>query len=330
MSDIDSAQLRRLDMSQLLVFAELMRHRKLTIVAERLGLTQSAISHALKRLRVTFHDQLFLRRPAGVEPTARAFDLERRIAEILRLSSEALDIERSFDPRTEERIIRIGAPDYEVSIFTPPLLELLSREAPRLRVSFRALIRAAALDALADGTLDVALGYFPRLTENFESLPLFEETYTTVMRKGHSLAARRLTLKSYCAAEHRVVSLGGDLNSLTGMVDQTLAQQNLSRRVVATVPMFFPALTTVAASNLVATIPSRLAERHARQFNLVTKPPPLALRTFIVRAVWHKRATSDLTLKWLRGRLGDLAVTSPKAASVVDANARRRRLKPSR
>lgn len=313
MSIIDSAQLRRVDITQLLVFRELMRHRKLKIVAERLGLTQSAISHGLKRLRETFQDELFLRRPYGVEPTARAFELERKVAEILRLSAEILDIERSFDPKVEERIIRIGAPDYEVSVFTPPLLDLFSKEAPRLRLSFRSLVRRAALDALADGTLDIALGFFPRLSEAYESLPLFDETYMTIMRKGHPLAGRPLTLEAFCAAEHLIVSLGGDLSGLTGIVDHTLAQQSLTRRVVATLPMFFPALTTVAASDLIATIPSRLAVLHAQQLDLVAMTPPLALRTFVVRAVWHRRTSSDLALSWLRNRLRDLVRASAPA-----------------
>lgn len=116
MTDIDTAQLRRIDLTLLCVFVELMRHRKLTVVAARLGLTQSAISHSLKRLRDIFGDPLFRRRPNGVEPTARALALEPRISSIVALTREALRLDSKFDPGTADRLFRIAALDYETSV----------------------------------------------------------------------------------------------------------------------------------------------------------------------------------------------------------------------
>lgn len=297
-------QLRRLDMAQLVVFQELMRHRKLTVVADRLGLTQSAISHALKRLRATLDDELFLRRPAGVEPTARAIELDPRIAQILALSGELLQSRQPFDPEKAERLVRIGALDLEIALFAPALIRLVRKEAPGLKISFRNLTRRQAMDGLAAGDIDIALGYFQSLPESFDSIALLEESYLTAMRRRHPLAGRKLTLKSYCAAEHLLVSIDGDLH---GTVDKALADMGSKRRVVASVPMFFPALTALASSDLIATLPSRLVRAHASRFGLASSSPPLPIRTFAMSAAWHRRVSSDPALTWLRERLVHVA-----------------------
>lgn len=289
-------------MSQMLVFSELMRHRKQTVVARRLGLTQSAISHTLARLRITLGDELFLRRPTGIEPTARALALEGTIAELLRLAEDVLRIDRSFDAATETRTIRIGALDHQVAVVAPGLIRALRRSAPGMRVSFIAAVRSDALEGLANGSLDLALGYFPSLPDAIEAESLLEDSYAVVLRKGHPLAARKLTLKAYCAAEHLLVSVGGEL---TGIVDMTLQRDGLSRQVIASVPQFFAALATVASSDLIVTLPARLARMHARRFGLAVAPPPLAIRPFTVSVVWHKRAASDLALRWIRQQMID-------------------------
>ena len=148
MTEIDYVQLRRLDITQLIVFAGLLRHRKMGIVAEKMGLTQSAISHALARLRDTFGDELFLRTQSGVEPTAHALEMESAVNEILRLSSEVLGANRSFDPSTDNRTIRIAGLDFEVAIFTSPIVDLLRREAPEMGVRFLSSNRKEALEGL--------------------------------------------------------------------------------------------------------------------------------------------------------------------------------------
>ena len=152
MSDIDIVQLRRLDMTLLLVFAELVRQRKMTIVAQRLGLTQSAISHSLKRLRDVFQDELFLRGSNGFEPTERALRLESKVLDILALSKQALSLDKTFDPRTEARLVRVGGLDYEVAMFAAPLIERLRKLAPKARLVFKSLARKPALAGLRAGS----------------------------------------------------------------------------------------------------------------------------------------------------------------------------------
>jgi DNA-binding transcriptional LysR family regulator len=202
MSDIQRAHIRRLDMTQLLVFEGLMRLRKLTLVAEEIGLTQSAVSHIVKRLRENFDDELFLRRPSGVEPTARALALEPMIGEIVALSSRALLLDKDFDPQTEKRTIKIAGPDIHMALFSPLIIELFARQAPGLRLSFTNQARDDALDCLSAGQIDIAIGFFWKLPDHFEKQSLYSETYQIVMRRGHPLAKQEMDIDTYCAAQH--------------------------------------------------------------------------------------------------------------------------------
>ena len=179
MNEID---IRRLDMTLLLVFSELMRHRKLTIVAHRLGLTQSTISHALRRLRDIFGDELFLRHAGGVEPTARARELETVVRDILEFTRKALDRQTAFAPGTASGVVRIAMPDLHCALMTPPVLDLFRHEAPGLQLSVRPLIRQQALDALAANETDLAIGHFMIGQEGFLSKILFEDHHVVIAR----------------------------------------------------------------------------------------------------------------------------------------------------
>jgi DNA-binding transcriptional LysR family regulator len=297
MLDIDITQLRRLDMTLLVVFAELVRKRKMTIVAQRLGLTQSAISHSLKRLRDVFQDELFLRGPNGLVPTDRALKLDDKVSAILALSTQALSLDRSFDPRTETRVIRVGALDYEVAMFAAPLIERLRALAPKSRFVFRSLARKSALAELRASELDMALGFFFRPGNDIETSELYRESYSVVMRKGHGLAKKKLTTKRYADAQHLLMSPLGELH---GIVDASLARHRLERNVAGSVPLFLLVLATVAKTDLISTIPSRLAQNYGKAFGLSIAPPPIDIRPFPIHLAWHQRSSSEPALKWFR------------------------------
>jgi DNA-binding transcriptional LysR family regulator len=297
MLDIDITQLRRLDMTLLVVFAELARQRKMTIVAQRLGLTQSAISHSLKRLRDVFQDELFLRGANGLEPTDRALRLESKVSAILALSTQALSLDKTFDPRTETRVIRVGALDYEVAMFAAPLIERLRHLAPKSRLVFKSLAQKPALAELRNSELDMALGFFFRPGNGIETNELYRESYSIVMRKGHGLAKKKLTTKRYAEADHLLMSPSGELH---GIVDATLARDHLERNVAGSVPLFLLALATVAKTDLISTIPARLAQRYGRAFGLVITPAPIEIRSFPVHLAWHQRSSTEPALRWFR------------------------------
>lgn len=295
MSDFDEMKLRRLDLTVLLIFLGLMRHRKGIAVANDMGLTQSSISHALGRLRDVFDDPLFLRQPHGFEPTAVALAIEPEIRVSVERISIALAGPARFDPATAIGTFRVGAYDSELATQIPDVLRTLETEAPSLRLSARAVSRNAALELMEQRQLDMALGFYWNLPDHFLKTNLYDETYVVVGREDQPALQSELTLSTYVDAAHLIVSPKGDL---TGVVDDTLHTLGLSRHVRAAVPQFFPALATLAKTNMIATLPKRLAETFAPGFGLVTKPAPLEIRTFDISAVVHVRDQKNPMHGW--------------------------------
>jgi DNA-binding transcriptional LysR family regulator len=306
MSDLSTSQLRRLDLTLLLVFLGLVRHRKAADVAVELGLTQSAISQAVKRLRDIFQDDLFLRRPHGMEPTATALALEdpvRRAVEALR---GALGAARAFDPTQAEGVVRIAALDAEQAVLIPPLAARLRRDAPGLRLSVLPLGRADAVEALTEGRADLALGFIWDLPDTIQSEPLYEESFLVTGLPQALPKAPHIDLDAYCAADHILISPAGDLR---GVVDDRLAAMGRSRTITLGLPAFLPALAAVASSGALLTLPARLAERLAPGFGLVTATPPLTVRRFPVSAFWHRRNSTDPRTLWLRKAVAESVLT---------------------
>jgi DNA-binding transcriptional LysR family regulator len=301
MTDIDYVKLRRIDMTMLLVFAEALKHRKLSAAASRLGLTQPAVSHTLARLRDLFGDPLFLRRPHGVEPTARALALAPQVQAIIDTAQASLVGGPEFSPGTTTAVFRIAALDYEAAVLGPPLCRIIAKEAPGATLVFRSLAHAQAMDALDGGEADIVLGFVPGLPDTYGRQVFYSESYAAVHRKG---LRYRGTLDDYLAREHVLVSFSGERR---GIVDEVLAAKGLARKVRAVFPLFLPALAAVAETDMVATLPRRLALTQAERFGLRVKDPPIALRPFPVRAIWHPRSDNDQKIKWLVDCLAEAA-----------------------
>lgn len=295
-----NVDLRRLDMGLLLVFAETMRLRRLTAVAGRLGQTQSAISHALARLRDLTGDPLFLRRPYGVEPTARALALEPAVTAILDLAREALGGPSPFDPKTALGEVRIAAQDYHCALFAAPLIARCEAEAPGLRLSFLPLVRRQALDALEAGEVQLAIGFIRWPGERILATALFDQDYAVVARTGHPRLAGLTDLDAYAAERHLLVSQTGDRR---GVVDDVLAEAGKSREVAAALPYYLAVLATVATTDLIATVPRRLAERYAETFRLAAIEPPVAVRRFTLSLFRHRRDAANQMLDWIADAL---------------------------
>lgn len=300
MTDIDQMKIRRLDPTILLVFLALMRHRKATLAAVELGLTQSAISHALKRLRDVLGDELFRRRPHGLEPTAVATALEPGVRAAVEGLSALLAGPQPFDPASAEGLLRVGAFDTELATILPGLIRDLRTEAPGLSIAARSIGRRPALDALEAGDLDLAFGFFWSVGSDFEVTHLYEDGFLVVSRRDDPALTEPLTLERYIELSHILVSPAGDMR---GIVDATLERMGKSRRVVAAVPLFFPAFAAVAETGCIATVPRRLAQAHASAFGLVCAEPPLDIRRFPVSVVRHRRNRRNPMHLWLIDRL---------------------------
>lgn len=300
MSDLRDSELRRLDLTLLLVFLGLLRHRKAADVAVDLGLTPSAISQALRRLREVFRDDLFLRQPHGMEPTATARALEPSVARAVDALRGALGTARAFDPATAEGVVRLAALDAEQAVLVPALAARLGVAAPGLRLSVLALGRGEAVAALEDARADLALGFLWNAPATIIGARLYEETFLVAGRPEALTGAPHISLDAYCAADHVLIAPGGDLR---GIVDERLEEMGRSRRVILGLPAFLPALAAVAATGALVTLPARLARAFGPGFGLVTATPPIEVRRFSVSVFWHRRDDGDPQSRWLREQI---------------------------
>ncbi|MEX0280138.1 MAG: LysR substrate-binding domain-containing protein [Arenibacterium sp.] len=301
MLEFENREIRRLDGTLLLIFLGLMRHRKAATVAEEMSITPSTVSHALGRLRDIFRDDLFLRRPHGLEPTAIAIALEPTIRDALETLRLSLSRPQYFDPAKSTSVVRLSAYDVDLVTIVPRLINRLIEAAPQMRLISIAKGRQDALDELSHGNLDLAIGLFPDLQQEVVHRGLFIQEYAVVSRPG-VISGRACSLDAYISAKHVVVSPAGELR---GVVDESLAQNGKTRDVVLSVPLFFPSLVAVTKAPLIATVPKSFALEFAGNFGLEVREPPLPIRSFEVSSLRHIRNKNNAMLNWVEDQIAE-------------------------
>jgi DNA-binding transcriptional LysR family regulator len=302
--------LRQLDLNLLLVFRAVHDTGHLTRAAERVGLSQPAMSHALKRLREALADPLFLRTPRGMQPTARAAALAPGVAAALRALEETLGRGVAFDPGTSEARLRIATTDYCEELLWGPVAARLRKDAPGLTLETLPLPERVPFKELESGAIDLALGHFPDAPGSLVAQKLYDEGYLCMMRVGHP-AAEHLTLASFAKLSHLLVAPWGVAR---GVVDERLAKVGKARRIAMTVAHFGAAPGVVEATDLVTTLPARLVDRWTKRYKVVGVPPPLALPPVRIAALWHARLAEDPLSRWVRERLAAVA-SSPQTGT---------------
>lgn len=303
MTDMTFAQIRRLDFTLLLVLHGVLQHGRTTAVAADLGLSQSAISHALRRLRDVFGEPLFIRRPYGLEPTPRARALAPQVEALIRGAQAAIGGEGAFNPGASTRSFRIGATDYLAQLVAPPLLAAFGREAPLARFAMHVVRGQDALGALRRHEIDIAIGRFARATAGLNAAPLFTDHFCVVARAGNRHVGARLSKAQFEQLGHVTISVTGDFRSFT---DEDVRALGLARRVVATAPTFATAFAIVSRTDAIAIAPSRLAARLENAFRLRTAALPRALAPLKIAAV--TRPARDDGVAWLAARIGEAAL----------------------
>ena len=300
--------LREIDLNLLVVFHQLMAERRVSRAAESLGLTQPAVSNALGRLRRLFGDELFRRTSRGMEPTPFAESLAEPVSMALGLLHQAVNQRSGFDPATSARSFTIGMTDIGEIWFLPTLMDALAREAPRLTISTVRNTAVNLRDAMEAGQVDLALGLLPQLKAGFFQRPLFSQRYVCLMRRDHALSRTPLTLDAFSAAEHAVVMSAGTGH---GRVDALLDRQGIARRIRLRLPHFVAVGHILAASDMIATVPARFADKIAAPFGLVAVEHPAALPEIAINLFWHARQHQDPANLWLRELMLRLYAVKP-------------------
>lgn len=306
--------LRQLDARLLLAFHEIYTERNQTRAAARCGLTQSAMSQTLLRLRQIFGDPLFLRTSSGMVPTERAELIAPAVREVLATLGRLVGGDTAFDPRDSERCLRIGTYQFATITLAPGLLALFEAQAPRAQIRFTHAGPAEAPGMLARGEIDMAVAPFAEVQPDLCKSLL--ATGELVVASRRDWVARRgpLDVGAYFAARHvSIVNQG----LLSDPLDEYFDNTRHRRQIAITVPHYVTALHLVAESDLLATLPRKPAEWLGNMKVLAINPPPIPLPPIALSLVWHQRSSFDPFLIWVIDVIRDNSLrllTSAQAA----------------
>lgn len=291
--------IRAVDLNLLKAFDALAAERAVTRAASRIGLSQPAMSHALSRLRDLFSDELFVRTPSGMEPTARAREIAPLVSSAIEQIEAALNLGAGFDPATSTATFTAGMGEYAEVALVGRLAEAFSRAAPHATLRLRSMHGADAAEQLDRGAIDVAVAHLRNMPPTIGTTLLFRDPFVVVVRKGHPIAASPLTVEAYAAQDHVLVSPRGQS---TGALDRLLVDYGQRRRVALLVATYLAVPAALARSNLIATVPSRVATLIAAHAEIEVLPLPMD-HAATVSMAWHRRSASEPAQAWFRGLL---------------------------
>jgi DNA-binding transcriptional LysR family regulator len=314
--------LSAVDLNLLVVLRALLTERHVTRAAARVGLSQSATSHALARLRELYGDPLLVRRGRALALTPRAERLLPTLERGLSDLKAAIDGEPEFEPKSARRSFTLGMADYLQAVVMGPLLRELGRLAPHVDLH---VSNALGLEEqITAGNVDLGLQVSGRTHDGpLESQRLFEDEFVCLVRRDHPKIGQKIGMQSYLAARHIVVAPSGTAGSL---VDTELAARGLSRRVALRVANFLIAPIIVAETDFVNTMPKRLGMKLAERYGLRALPPPLELPRFGFLLLWHPRVDRDPAQRWLR----ELVVNVSRELGADGTTGKRRPARASR
>lgn len=315
-----------LDLNLLRVFDTVMVEQNLTRAADKLAMTQPAVSNALKRLRLSLKDELLVRTAYGVKPTARAEAIWPAIRQALS-NLEAAIAPSTFDIGREQATFRMAMADATAALWMPGLMRAIEQQAPGLNIRLVPLITREPQGMLIHGDIDLAMGIFPGAVaqlaggqapgrNSIQYQRMYSGHYVCVMSKDHPLAQEELTLDNYCAANHLLVSFSG---RALGLVDDALHRAGRQRRTLLTVNQFFTAGKVVANSDLLTVLPYHLIESTGMSNALIWKPLPFEMPTAHIDMLWHERNNRNLAHQWLRDHLSTTTKEMQNAVKVQQA-----------
>ncbi|MDX2237718.1 MAG: LysR family transcriptional regulator [Hyphomonadaceae bacterium] len=292
------------DLNLLTAFDALMETRSVSKAAVKIGVGQPAMSAALARLRDALGDPLFVRVGGRMEPTARARDLAPKVAQALALIRDSLNAEARFEPGRTERTFTVASTDYTSFVLAPMLAARFTAAAPRATLRLIGYDKDDVGDLLDKGLVDVALGVFRNAPPHLLRKLLCKERFVGAARANHpALRDGAITLEAYLACDHALVSVRRDA---IGEIDTLLAARGLARRIALTLPHMASLPAILRATDLLAALPSRLAE-HAAEAGLALFELPIAAAGWRIEMLYPAAGRSDRAQMWLRGLIAQAA-----------------------
>ena len=296
----------KLNLNLLPIAFALYDERSVSGAAKALGMSQPAVSMALRKMRAHFNDPLFIRAVRGVEPTPRAHALVKASRPLVARLQEDLLFEQDFDPARSARAVTFALSDVGEIVFLPRLIERLRAAARHCSIRSVSMPPQQIARGLESGEIDLAVGYFPDLVQNnFFQQRLFTHHFACLMRSDHPRYAKRLSLKAFLEIEHAVVHAEGRSHEL---FEKLLERKKIRRKIALHTPHFLSIPVIVSRSDLMATVPHALALYFARlapqQFAVAA--PPFEVSGFDVKQHWHRKFHNDARSRWLRRQVVEL------------------------
>jgi DNA-binding transcriptional LysR family regulator len=292
--------LRSVDLNLLPVFEAAYEERSLSRAAQRLAMTQPAVSHALARLRAAFRDDLFIRHSRGMTPTPAADAIYGRLGEALGLVRAAVTESRGFDPATSERRFQVAIPHPLGPLLALRLLARVKPAAPRVAIGFSTRSRPIELErGLADGRFDLAVDWLPARREGLVEESLFKDAVVAVARKGHP-AIRRARSRKELAAGWEFVSLRPRIERGEHPLEGVREWVALKPAIALEVSEYLEVLAVVSGSDLVGLVPRSLARAAGARLDIREVPGAPATAAYPVRMIWRSGRTADPAHRFLR------------------------------
>jgi DNA-binding transcriptional LysR family regulator len=289
--------LRNIDLNLLVIFQQLLMDRRVSTTADKLGMTQPAVSNALKRLRTLLDDPLFVRTASGMSPTPYALHLAEPVGYALGALQTALNRRDSFDPATSKRTFTLAMTDIGEIYFMPTLMEAISRLAPSINISTVRNNLGNLKEDMAAGSVDLAIGLIPSLTTGFFQRRLFKQRYVCMFRQGHPTAGTPISLDQFKALQHVGIT---SANTGHGEIDELMARKGIARDIRLHVPHFVAVGHILQSSDLIATVPERFADKCEAPFGLVRSALPFKLPDIAIHLFWHEKFNREPANMWLR------------------------------
>ena len=291
--------LRSIDLNLLPVFEAVMQTRQYSKAAERLAMSQPAMSAAVQRLRDTLDDPLFVRTSKGVMPSPKAEMLYQDIQSALSLLRQGLSQQKDFDSSTRAHSFRIASGDYFEYVLLPQLINMTEQTSPGIRFNL-APLQEASINQLIHAQVDVILDAFPIYDDRIHSELITQETLVVVAKKDNPRFKSTMSVSEYFDATHAVLPNRGRVLPLEKILQQPLAQE---RKIGVQVTQYISLLTTVANSHYIATVPKQLTTLYADALGLAVYEFPIETPPVPIYMMWSKTFDNDPANLWLLDQL---------------------------
>lgn len=304
--EMATATFKDVDLNLLVAFDALMRECHVTRAAYRLDISQSSMSLALSKLRVMFHDPLLIKTQKGMVPTERARSLMPQVEEILRSLDMLINEQQPFDPALAQDSVTMIVIDYIDFVVMQHLMDVLQRQAPDLSLRIVGPNPRRIAEIMSSGEIDMALTYFPTPPDNVRTRPLFSDRLVGIARADHPLFERPLSLQAYCQYAHVAVKPADGADMYNALVDSAMSNAGCQRRIALSKPTFLGVPFLIAQSDMVATLPERIAQKFIDLAPIRIFEPPLTLAPIKVVLMWHDRTHNSPLHRWLRDTIADV------------------------